>query len=87
MKFIHKGLVPVVQMFGSVLPKSLPNDPLEIVYPMFGEIDQTNFGLVLQLVELPLFSNAPIDVLVIQICVFVHPLMGIVKLAIGGVET
>ncbi len=52
---------------------------------MAGETDQTNFGLESQ--TLPLISNAPVDVLLIQTLVLTQPIVGIVKLAIGGVET
>jgi len=84
---MHNGVDPDVHKFESVNPESFPNDPLEIIKPVDGEIDQINLGLVLQLLELPLFSNAPVEVLVIHIGTFVHSLVGKVKSATGGVET
>ena len=83
----HKAFEPDNQSPGSVEEKSFPKVPLFIVNPVPGDIDQIIFGLVVHGALLPLFSNAPILVLVIQTCVFTHAVTGSVKFATGGVET
>ena len=55
-----------------MLPKSFPIAPLTTVYPVDGEIVQTNFGFELHELLFPLFSKPPVVVLFKQMLVFVQ---------------
>src|SRR5690606_4560476 len=85
-KFKHKLSLPEIHKLESLEPKSLPKEPLVMLYPTEGDILHIMFGLISQEVPAPLFSS-PKDRFSKHICVFTHATSGASNAASGAIDT